>query len=44
MRSICECGEMVKWIYLGEQVDERGARWEVYRCPECGATRRYCVA
>ena len=44
MRALCKCGRFVEWEFVGERTDGRGRRWEIYRCPECGSTRSYCVA
>ena len=45
MSGYCDaCGQVVLWRLVREYTDERGRRWEVYRCPACGQTRKYAVA
>lgn len=45
MRVFCEeCGAIVDLEFVEEREDEHGRRWEVYRCPLCGAEQAFAVA
>ena len=44
MRATCpHCNHYGPWRYIGSGEDERGRRWESYRCAWCGYVRTVAV-